>query len=55
MNEHEQAEAGQNGVFELGIIVHQNSHDSHVRNEAASSADHVLCGKETDSKHDMEA
>jgi len=45
VNENEEAEAGQDSVFEFGIIVHQNSHDAHVRDETTRTPDHVLLGQ----------
>merc|ERR1712090_97256 len=42
MYEHIEAEARQHGVLELGIVVHNDRHNAHVREEAPSSTNHVL-------------
>ena len=42
MYEHVEPETGQHGVLELWILVHDDGHDAHVREEAPGSPDHVL-------------
>ena len=42
MDEDEESQTSQDRVFEFGIIVHQNCHDSDVGNEASRSPHHVL-------------
>jgi len=42
VNEDEEAETSEDGVFEFGIIVHQNCHDADVRDEATRPTNHVL-------------
>ena len=42
MYEHIEAEARQHGVLELGIVVHNDRDNAHVREEAPSSTNHVL-------------
>ena len=42
MDEDVEAETGQDGVLELGVVVHDDRHDAHVGQEAAGTPDHVL-------------
>ena len=37
MYEHIEAQAGEDSVLELGIVVHDNRHDAHVREEASKT------------------
>jgi len=43
--EHVKAEAGQHGVLELGVLVHDDGHDAHEGQEAARPANHVLAAQ----------
>ena len=42
MYQHIKSQAGQHGVLELGVVVHDDCDNSHVGQEPASSAHHVL-------------
>ena len=42
MYEHIEAETRQHGVLELGIVVHYDRHNAHVREEASCPTNHVL-------------
>ena len=42
MYEHIEAKAREHGVLELGIVVHDDRHNAHVREEAPCPANHVL-------------
>ena len=42
MDEDVEAETGQDGVLELGVVVHDDRHDADVGKEAAGTTDHVL-------------
>ena len=42
MDEDVESEAGQDSVLELGVVVHDDRHDTDVGEEAAGTADHVL-------------
>ena len=42
MDEDIEAETGQDGVLELGVVVHDDRHDADIGEEAAGTPDHVL-------------
>ena len=42
MYEHIEAEARQHGVLELGIVVHDDRHNAHIREESPSPTNHIL-------------
>ena len=42
MYEHIEAKAREHGVLELGIVVHDDRHNAHIREEAPCAANHVL-------------
>ena len=42
VDEDVEAEAGQDRVLELGVVVHDDRHDADIGEEAAGTADHVL-------------
>ncbi len=44
MDENVEAETSQDGVFELGVLVHDDRHDAHVGQEATSPTDNVFSG-----------
>ena len=43
--EHVESEAGEDGVLELGVLVHDDGDDAHVRQEAPRPAHHVLAAQ----------
>jgi hypothetical protein len=42
MNEDVEAEASQDGVFELGVLVHDDGHDADVREEPAGTSNDIF-------------
>ena len=40
-----EAEAGEDGVLELGVLVHDDGDDAHVGQEATRPTHHVLAGQ----------
>ena len=42
MYEDVEAQTSQDGVLELGVVVHDDGHDAHVGEEATGTAYHVL-------------